>query len=102
MWYESNISKSIDLNIIGTANLVKICQKFKIKIIYFSTNYVYECTKGNYKEKDPVKPFNNSSPIAIMATVFIYIESKLYLHRDQPINHLILYRMPHYKIENSK
>ena len=57
--HETNIIKSIDLNIIGTANLVKICKKFKIKLIYFSTGYVYEGTKGNYSEKDPVKPFNN-------------------------------------------
>jgi len=57
--HETNITKSIDLNIIGTANLVKICKKFKIKLIYFSTGYVYEGTKGNYSEKDPVKPFNN-------------------------------------------
>ena len=57
--HETNITKSIDLNIIGTANLVKICKKFKIKLIYFSTGYVYEGTRGNYSEKDPVKPFNN-------------------------------------------
>ena len=57
--HEKNIIKSIDLNIIGTANVVKICKKFKIKLIYFSTGYVYEGTKGNYSEKDPVKPFNN-------------------------------------------
>ena len=57
--HEKNIIKSIDLNIIGTANVVKICQQFKIKLIYFSTGYVYEGTKGNYSEKDPVKPFNN-------------------------------------------
>jgi dTDP-4-dehydrorhamnose reductase len=57
--HETNITKSIDLNIIGTANLVKICKKFKIKLIYFSTGYVYEGTKGNYSEKDPLKPFNN-------------------------------------------
>lgn len=57
--HETNIAKSIDLNIIGTSNLVKICKKFKIKLIYFSTGYVYEGTKGNYSEKDPVKPFNN-------------------------------------------
>ena len=57
--HETNITKSIDLNIMGTANLVKICKKFKIKLIYFSTGYVYEGTKGNYSEKDPVKPFNN-------------------------------------------
>tara|TARA_Y100000768_G_C23792598_1_gene593315 strand:+ start:87 stop:794 length:708 start_codon:yes stop_codon:yes gene_type:complete len=57
--HERNISKSIELNIIGTANLVKICSKLKIKIIYFSTSYVYEGRKGNYSEDSPLKPFNN-------------------------------------------
>ena len=57
--HEKNIIKSIDLNIMGTANVVKICKKFKIKLVYFSTGYVYEGTRGNYSEKDPVKPFNN-------------------------------------------
>ncbi|MEK9906873.1 MAG: sugar nucleotide-binding protein [Gammaproteobacteria bacterium] len=57
--HEKNINKSIDLNIIGTANVVKICKKFNIKLIYFSTGYVYEGSKGNYSEEDPVKPFNN-------------------------------------------
>ena len=55
----NNISKSIDLNIIGTANLVKICKRYNIKIIYFSTNYVYDCIKGNFKETDGIKPINN-------------------------------------------
>ena len=53
--HEKNISKSIDLNIIGTANITKVCKKNDIKLIYFSTGYVYEGTKGNYSEKDPVK-----------------------------------------------
>ena len=57
--HEKNISKSIDLNIIGTANITKACEKNRIKLIYFSTGYVYEGKKGNYSEKDPVKPFNN-------------------------------------------
>ena len=57
--HQKNIEKSIDLNIVGTANGVKVCKKNNIKIIYFSTGYVYEGKKGNYSEKDPVKPFNN-------------------------------------------
>ena len=57
--HEKNISKSIDLNIIGTANITKVCEKNDIKLIYFSTGYVYEGIKGNDSEKDPVKPFNN-------------------------------------------
>ena len=57
--HKKNIIKSIDLNIIGTANITKVCKKYNIKLIYFSTGYVYEGTKGNYTENDPVKPFNN-------------------------------------------
>ena len=57
--HDTNISKSIDLNIIGTAHITKVCEKNNIKLVYFSTGYVYEGKKGNYSEKDPVKPFNN-------------------------------------------
>ena len=54
-----NIKRSIDLNIIGSANITKACSDLKIKLVYFSTNYVYPGVKGNYNEKDPVLPVNN-------------------------------------------
>ncbi len=57
--HEKNISKSIELNIIGTANIVKVCSMYNIKLIYFSTSYVYPGTKGNYKETDSLLPSNN-------------------------------------------
>ena len=57
--HEKNIDESISRNIIGTCNIVKICNEQKIKLIYFSTNYVYAGTKGNYSEDDPVLPINN-------------------------------------------
>ena len=57
--HEKQIKKSIDLNIIGTANITKVSEKFNIKLIYFSTNYVYPGIKGNYKETDPLLPVNN-------------------------------------------
>ena len=57
--HEKNITKSISTNIIGTANIVNACNKFKIKLIYFSTNYVYPGIKGNYSENDPLLPINN-------------------------------------------
>ena len=47
--HDSDISKSIDLNIIGTCNIVKACKKNNIKLIYFSTGYVYEGKKGTIK-----------------------------------------------------
>ena len=57
--HDKSISKSISLNIIGTSNLVKACSRSNIKLIYFSTSYVYPGTKGGYKEIDPVLPWNN-------------------------------------------
>ncbi len=57
--HETNLAKSINLNIIGTSNLVRACSELKIKIIYFSTSYVYPGKKGNYKETDSVLPWNN-------------------------------------------
>ena len=53
------ISDSINLNIIGTCNVVKACIRKKIKIIYLSTSYIYPGKKGNYKETDGVHPWNN-------------------------------------------
>lgn len=57
--HETNIKKSIDLNIVGTANITKVCSDLNIKLIYFSTNYVYPGTKGNYSESDNLLPVNN-------------------------------------------
>ena len=57
--HNKNISRSIKLNIIGTCNVVIACEKLNIKLIYFSTSYVYPGKKGNYKETDAVYPCNN-------------------------------------------
>ena len=57
--HDKRINESIDKNIIGTCNIVKICKKYNVKLIYFSTSYVYPGTKGNYKETDPLLPINN-------------------------------------------
>ena len=57
--HQKKINKSISTNIIGTSNIVNLCYKYNIKLIYFSTNYVYPSKKGNYKENHPLLPFNN-------------------------------------------
>ena len=57
--HNENIKKSIDLNIIGTSNIVKACIENNLKIIHFSTSYVYPGNKGNYKETDSLLPWNN-------------------------------------------
>ena len=55
--HEDNPTLSIQTNIIGTANMVLMCERYDKKIIYLSTDYVYPGTDGNYKEIDTMKPF---------------------------------------------
>ena len=59
--HEKNINLSIKTNIIGTSNIVLACFEKNIKLVYFSSSYVYPGVSGNYKETDPVKPEMNYS-----------------------------------------
>ena len=75
--HEEKINKSIDANIIGTANLVKACNDNNVKLIFLSTSYVYPGKKGNYKENDSLLPWNNYgwSKLGAEAAVQMYKNS---------------------------
>lgn len=56
--HDTKPQKSIKKNIIGTSNLAIACLNLKIKLIYFSTNYVYPINNKLHKETDSVLPIN--------------------------------------------
>ena len=57
---DRNPIMSIDTNIIGTANVGKICNKYGIKFVYISTDFVYDSrTEKNINEEDGLNPINN-------------------------------------------
>lgn len=49
---------AIEVNIVGTVNVVKLCMEFDLRLIYICTDYVFKGDKGSYKEDDPVYPVN--------------------------------------------
>ena len=57
--HNNDIVQSIDKNIIGSANITKVCYELNIKLIYISTCYVYPGKKGNYNEESALLPINN-------------------------------------------
>jgi len=50
--------KALAVNIIGTSNIVTVCQQYNIRLVYISTDYVFSGEKGNYGEEDPIYPVN--------------------------------------------
>ena len=55
---EKSPLQALEVNIVGTCNIVKLCMEFGIRLIYISTDYVFKGDKGNYGEDDPVHPVN--------------------------------------------
>jgi len=51
-------AKAIEVNIIGTSNVVRLCMQHGARLIYVSTDYVFKGDRGNYAETDPVYPVN--------------------------------------------
>jgi dTDP-4-dehydrorhamnose reductase len=53
-----NPKLALDVNIIGTANLVRVCMERDVRLLYISTDYVFKGDTGMYKEDSPVLPVN--------------------------------------------
>lgn len=50
--------RALDTNVIGTANVVKLCVSVGARLIYLSTDYVFRGDRGHYEEEDALYPVN--------------------------------------------
>jgi dTDP-4-dehydrorhamnose reductase len=64
-YLEKHKELAMEINAEGALNVAKICKENKTKMIFVSTDSVFDGKKGNYNEKDEPNPLN------------IYAESKL-------------------------
>jgi len=46
------------VNVKGTRNIAEVCESLGTKIVFVSTDYVFDGGKGLYKETDPPNPIN--------------------------------------------
>lgn len=56
--HEQEPSNSIETNIIGTSNIVMSAMRHDRKLIYISTDYVYQNTGKLHMENEPLLPIN--------------------------------------------
>lgn len=55
---EENPEEAYAINSEGTKNLALACKKINAKMIYISTDYIFDGNKGNYSEEDIPNPIN--------------------------------------------
>ena len=55
---ENNRTLAYDTNVNGTKNIVELTKRAGAKLVYISTDAVFDGTKGNYNEEDSPNPIN--------------------------------------------
>lgn len=55
---DKNPIPALETNIKGTVNVTKYCIENNIRLIYISTDYVYDSKSDNHQEDEPINPFN--------------------------------------------
>ena len=55
---QQNPDYSNKINVDATIDLIKFISEFNLKIIFFSTEFIYDGKKGNYDENDIPNPIN--------------------------------------------
>jgi dTDP-4-dehydrorhamnose reductase len=70
---ESKPIDTININVIGTCNIVKTCIAHNIRMVYISTSHVFDGKKGNYSADDNINPltkYSKSKAAGEMVTSF--------------------------------
>ena len=78
--YSSNKEDHWNINYKGVADLVDFCNKWDIKLVHISTDYVYTNSKFNASENDiPIHGDNWYSYTKLLADAYIELRSNNYL-----------------------
>lgn len=76
---EENEEESFEKTVKSTINAVELAKQFNAKLIYLSTDYVFDGSKGFYSENDEVNPLGVYAKHKLEAERFIQSSLKDYL-----------------------
>lgn len=68
---EKNREETRRINLGGTKNIVTLCKRFQSRIIYISSNAVFDGCKPFYSETSPVNPINYYGQLKVEAENFV-------------------------------
>lgn len=77
--YSDDIDSMFQTNYRSVINLVDYCNKHKIKLVHFSTDYVYENSRSNAKETFKASPGNSYAMSKLLADEYIMKHCSDYL-----------------------
>lgn len=68
---ENDPSLAWDVNVFGTINVLKSCKDLGKKLVFISTDYVFDGEKGNYTINDPINPLSKYAKTKAAAELLV-------------------------------
>jgi len=68
--------QAIGVNVLGTVNVIKSCQQLGKKLVFVSTDYVFDGNKGNYAVDDPINPISKYAKTKAAAELLVRMIEK--------------------------
>ena len=76
---EKNYEQAYSTNVTGTRNIVELCKEHKSRLVYVSTNAVFDGTNPPYKETDIPNPINAYGRIKLQCEKLVRTASESFL-----------------------
>jgi len=99
---ENDASDAIEVNVVGTLNVLKVCKKLGKKMVYISTDYVFDGKKGNYKPTDPINPIGKYSKTKAAAELLVRTYERSLVIRTSFFGHTFPYSNAFVDVWSSK
>lgn len=84
---ENDLSEIIDINVIGTCNIIKACQECDKKLVFISTDHVFDGEKGYYKTTDLINPITVYAKSKASAEIAVRMYKKSLVIRTSFFKH---------------
>jgi len=68
---ENDPSRAWEVNVLGTLNVLKSCRDLGKKLVFISTDYVFDGEKGNYTTDDPINPLSKYAKTKAAAELLV-------------------------------
>ena len=63
--------RAAQVNVLGTFNVLHACMKYEKRLVYISTDYVFDGKRGNYKTVDYINPLSNYAKTKASAELLV-------------------------------
>ena len=68
---EKDATEACDVNVVGTLNIIKVCQQLNKKMVFISTDYIFDGQKGDYKINDAINPVSKYAKTKAAAELLV-------------------------------